>query len=428
VNTASTAFELDYTRKVNTAGLALLAVHLPVLCLIATFTDKSPLAVAGFMLVLLLGPAVLLFQDRASSLAAIALAIAAMGTSALAIYVANGMIEAHFELFVLIAMLAVFGRVAPVVVAGVTIALHHILFWLWLPADVFNYKASFLIVLVHAFFVILEVIPCCYIARALGKANHAQGIVLEHLGGAADSVASSSREITSASAQLANAASKQAATIEETSASAVQMNQVSQQNSDASDGALHSMTDMDLQLQNANAGLQTMQKVIHDMVVSGKAIGSVIKLIDGIAFQTNILSLNAAVEAASAGVYGAGFSVVAKEVGSLAQKSATAATDTAALIEVSLKNTQTGEAAIEALRLAMDRVNGTAGLIKTHIAVLESTAHEQLKAGSHISRSMQQLGDSAQQTAAGAEQAAATALSLDEQARTLREVVTLLAH
>jgi hypothetical protein len=426
VTHASTAFELDYTRNANTAGFALLAVHLPILCAIAAFTGKSPLTVAGFILVLLLGPAALLLQDRASSLASIALAIAAMGTSAVAIHVANGMIEAHFELFALIAMLTVFGRVAPLLAAGVTIALHHILFWLWLPVSVFNYKASFLVVLLHAFFVVLEVVPCCYIARRLGKANHAQGIVLESLGAAADSVASTSRQINSASSQFASAASTQAITIQETSASAVQMNHVSKQTSDASGGVIQSMTDMDLQLLSANAGLHAMQKVIADMVASGKAISSVIKLIDGIAFQTNILSLNAAVEAASAGVYGAGFSVVAREVGNLAQKSATAATDTAALIEISLQNTQTGEAAAEALRLAMERVNLTANSIKTHIRLLDTTAHEQLKTGTHISRAMEQLGHSAQQTAAGAQQAAAAALSLDTQARSLRQVVALL--
>jgi hypothetical protein len=421
-------FELDYNRKVNTYGFVLLAVHLPVLCTIATFTGSSPLATAGLLLLLLLGPAVILLNDRSSQVAGIAIAIAAMGISAVTIHVSGGMIEAHFEIFALLAMLIVFGRVAPLLAGGLTIALHHILFWLWLPTSVFNYQAGFAIVLLHAFFVILEVVPCCFIARQLGQAIRAKGIVLEHLGTAADSVALSSREITSSSNALASAASRQAATIEETSASSVQMALVSQQNTTVSDAALHSMTEMDLQIQNVNHDLHTMDKVIHDMVVSGKEISKVIKLIDGIAFQTNILSLNAAVEAASAGAYGAGFSVVAKEVGNLAQKSATAATDTAALIEVSLRNTQTGEAAIETLRSAMSRVTGTAGIIKSHIAALEGTSYQQLAAGTHIRNSMLLLGDTAQQTATGAEQAASAAQSLDDQARALHQVVVLLAE
>jgi hypothetical protein len=425
---STTEFERNYTATVNSFGFLLLAIHLPVLCGVAFLMNGSPLLAAGVALLLLAGPAAVLYGERSSPVGSIALAISAMGMSALAIHVSNGMIESHFELFTLIAMLTVFGRVAPILAAAVTIALHHVIFWIWLPTSVFNYKASFSIVLVHALFVVFEAIPACWIARQFGKAIRAQGIVTEHLEGAADQVAASSKEITSASNRLASAACTQAATIEETSGSSVELSSNSSINAESSDKALRLMTEMDDQIDRANADLKTMQAVVFEMVGSSKKISKVVKLIDGIAFQTNILSLNAAVEAASAGESGAGFSVVAKEVGSLAQKSAMAATDTAALIDQTLQSTHTGETAVLALGVAMSRVTDTANLVRMQISILKNSCQDQNRAGAVIKQSLLELGNTAQETAAVAEQSAAAGSCLTEQATTLRKIVSLLQN
>jgi methyl-accepting chemotaxis protein len=349
-----------------------------------------------------------------------------MGMSALAIHLANGVIEAHFELFVLLALLIVFGKQLPILVAGATIALHHVLFWLWLPTSVFNYKASFGMVLVHAFFVILEVVPACWIARQFGRSIRVQGIVMEHLGGSAEQVNASAREISQASGKLADAACRQASTIQETSSSSVEMNSGTTNNLATSDELLNLIASMDSQLGKANHDLSSMQAVVSEMVQSSKKISKVVKLIDGIAFQTNILSLNAAVEAAAAGAAGAGFSVVAKEVGSLAQKSAMAATDTATLIAQTLQTTLTGESAVEALGSAMSRVTETAVIVRAKIAALRSACQGQDRAASIIRQSISELGNSAQETAAVAEQSAAAGVCLTDQAVTLREIVLLL--
>jgi hypothetical protein len=423
---ATTNFEVEYTTKVNNYGFILLLAHLPAFALIAVVMQSSVLLALGISLVLLIGPGLILLRDRSSSMGSIAIAVAAMGMSALAIHLCNGMIEGHFELFVLLAMLIVFGKMAPILAAGATIALHHVIFWLWLPASVFNYKASFAIVLVHAFFVIMEVIPACWVARQFGQSIRVQGIVMEHLGGSAEQVTSSAKEISQASGRLADAACKQAATIQDTSNSSVEMSTGAANNLRTSGEILNLIASMDEQLGQANKDVSAMQAVVDEMVQSSKRIGKVVKLIDGIAFQTNILSLNAAVEAASAGESGAGFSVVAKEVGSLAQKSATAATDTAVLIEHALQSTTTGEKAVLALGAAMSRVTETAGLVKTKIALLQSACQGQEQAVSFIHHSISELGSGAQETAAVAEESAAAGVCLTEQAMTLREIVHLL--
>jgi methyl-accepting chemotaxis protein len=107
----------------------------------------------------------------------------------------------------------------------------------------------------------------------------------------------------------------------------------------------------------ANSGNETVEITVHgkekmeqltaavtDIKNSGQQIGSVIKLIDDIAFQTNILALNASVEAARAGVHGKGFAVVAEEVRNLAAKSAQAAKDSQNLITVTVEKASAGAA------------------------------------------------------------------------------------
>jgi methyl-accepting chemotaxis protein len=88
--------------------------------------------------------------------------------------------------------------------------------------------------------------------------------------------------------------------------------------------------------------MEELSAAVTDIKVSGEEIGSVIKLIDEIAFQTNILALNASVEAARAGIHGKGFAVVAEEVRNLAAKRAGAAKDSQNLITVTVEKAAAG--------------------------------------------------------------------------------------
>ena len=88
--------------------------------------------------------------------------------------------------------------------------------------------------------------------------------------------------------------------------------------------------------------MSALSNAMDDISLHAQEITTIAKAIDDIAFQTNILALNAAVEAARAGEAGKGFAVVAEEVRSLAAKSASAAKETAELIEDSINKVTLG--------------------------------------------------------------------------------------
>ena len=154
-------------------------------------------------------------------------------------------------------------------------------------------------------------------------------------------------QIASASQTLSHGASQQAASLEESSASMEEMAATTRTNAENSAKAAAMMAETDECVRDAHRALDQMVASMEGIKESSAKVAKIIQAIDEIAFQTNILALNAAVEAARAGEAGMGFAVVADEVRSLAQRSAQAARDTAALIEESIARSQAGEQKVQ---------------------------------------------------------------------------------
>jgi methyl-accepting chemotaxis protein len=163
-------------------------------------------------------------------------------------------------------------------------------------------------------------------------------------------------QLGASSQNLAQGATEQAASLQETSAATEQINSMTAQNVDHSKRAVALMGDTASSVSEVNRSLDQMLGSMHDIGTSSDKIAKIIKVIDEIAFQTNILALNAAVEAARAGEAGFGFAVVADEVRTLTQRSAQAAKDTARLIEESISTATAGGARLDEVAKAVSRV------------------------------------------------------------------------
>ena len=156
--------------------------------------------------------------------------------------------------------------------------------------------------------------------------------------------------------ELSLGASEQAGSVEEL---AVTVSEISRHVSQNARNALEASRDAGAVKNEADAGNQQMQELLaamENIVSSSRKIRKILKTIEEIAFQTNILSLNASVEAARAGAAGKGFAVVAEEIRSLAAKSAQASTNTNTLINDSLTAAEAGSKIAAETAQAMQKV------------------------------------------------------------------------
>jgi methyl-accepting chemotaxis protein len=242
----------------------------------------------------------------------------------------------------------------------------------------------------------------------------------------ASRVRSASGQLEEASQSIAAGAVEQAATVEETSASTVEINAMTQANADHAKSAAALMDEAAGGVNQANLKLEEMVISMREIAQSSDSIGKIIKVIDDLAFQTNVLALNAAVEAARAGEAGLGFAVVADEVRNLAQKSAQAAKDTAALIEDSRSRSQQGGGHLQEVGNAIAHVTELSGSVKVLMQQGAGGNEEQARGIEQISAAVQQMEQVVQVAAQKAQENEISTADLRQQSETLEGIVTRL--
>ena len=271
--------------------------------------------------------------------------------------------------------------------------------------------------------IVLAILFGVFITRSIVRAISK---VIEGLHVSSEQVSYASGQISGSSKELAEGATEQAASLEETSASLEQIATTVKQNAENADQANRlSLVAKD----TAEKGAQFVAKMIGSMdeiSKSSEEVSKIIKVIDEIAFQTNLLALNAAVEAARAGEHGKSFGVVAEEVKNLAGRSATAARDTATLIEESTGKARDGSRlAVEAGDVLKEIVTNTTKVTDL-VAEIADASKEQAEGIDQVAGAITQMDKITQQNSANSEETASASNELSGQAKDLNLLVGAL--
>ncbi|VXB95500.1 methyl-accepting chemotaxis protein [Massilia sp. 9I] len=240
-----------------------------------------------------------------------------------------------------------------------------------------------------------------------------------------DTIAVASREIAAGNLDLSARTEQQAANLEETASSMEELTSTVQQNAD---NARHARQLVVKAADQAADGERVVGQVVATMDQikdSAGRMNEIIGVIDGIAFQTNILSLNAAVEAARAGAHGAGFAVVANEVRNLAQRSAAAAKQIRDLINDSVERIGQGGALVNHAGATIGGLLLAVREVSDLMAEIAAASEEQSAGIQQVNEAVVQMDTVTQQNAALVEESAAAAASLEEQAAGLAQTVSV---
>ena len=230
-------------------------------------------------------------------------------------------------------------------------------------------------------------------------------------------------QLKKATQHLSQGSTEQAAVVEEITSSVKEIQAQAKQNFSYATQSIEIMKHLLAVVEENKSQLNRLQEAMRKNTEASEQIKAVVKTIDDIAFQINLLALNANVEAARAGKYGKGFAVVADEVRNLAVKSAQAARDTATIVEETVHNLLASDNVLKESTAKFDQIVQRSQDMSSMMQEIGKLSQAQSVGLDQISQRLSQISVAVQSVAASAEETASAASELAGQTQSLRQMV-----
>lgn len=257
------------------------------------------------------------------------------------------------------------------------------------------------------------------IKDSIEQISLAIGSVIDGISTASSEVSTGAERVSETAAELSSGANEQIETVRMMSGIADKFMALTKENGDSAQKALLYSNRAGEAVAASNESMKELLASMGQITEMSVQIEKIIKTIDEIAFQTNILALNASIEAARAGTAGKGFAVVADEVRNLASKSAEAVSGTTELITSTAEAIEKGSQIANETAVSLEAVTEKTKEVDALVARISDVCAEQSNDVAEINNKIEIISAVAQRNSETAQESASSSEELNNQARTL---------